>query len=506
MQSVLTANGMRVCDQYTIDKIGVPPEVLMERAACAIADKILAHISRTGKDPEKTRVLAVCGPGNNGGDGIACARILFLKGLPADIVLVGKREKFSREMQLQIRIAENLKIPVLETADMRNYDCLIDAVFGIGLSRDIQPSSAAYHAIRQMNESGAFIVSTDIPSGISADTGKVLGIAVRADVTVTMQYLKFGHVLYPGAEYTGCLEVADIGIVPCPDDGEKSGRKALCLEKADLSFIPKRPRDGHKGTFGRVLVVAGSGNMAGAAVFACRAAFRTGCGMVRLLTPEANRVIVQTALPEALLSTYRDAGEALSELKKALLWADVIACGPGLGQNDIAESLVKEILMTQEKPLVLDADGLNVLKGHTEWLKNYRGHLIITPHSGEMSRLMGLSAGAPGDSPVEAACRLSHENGISCLLKGAATIIAEPDGRIFINRSGSSGMATAGSGDVLTGIAAGLMALKCPANLTAALAAYIHGCAGEKAAEKTGEAGVMASDIIENIRLLSGVS
>ena len=520
MKHILSSSLMKSRDELTIKNIGIPSMVLMERASLAMASLIEKRMIRKNKKAENIRLLAVCGSGNNGGDGVACARILHQRGFRTDIMLVGRSGKRSPELEAQLGIAERLRVPLVSEPDMSSYDVIIDALFGIGLSREVEASSGYAEAIRAINASGAFVVSADIPSGISADSGQVLGCAVRADVTVTMQYLKIGHLLYPGADYAGEVRVADIGIAEpelmfdaasCRADERASSQdtgqaghfsgEAFSLEEQDLSLIPKRRRDGHKGTFGKVLIIAGSKNMCGAALLACRACLKTGAGMVRLLTCEANRLIVQASLPEVMLNTYSDEKEALEELSKALSWADVVACGPGIGQSRAAQLITETLLKNDSHPLILDADGLNVLKGRQALLKAYRGQLLITPHAGEMSRLTGKSTGEILADPLREAWEMAENNQISCLLKGAATLIAS-QGEIYINQSGNSGMATAGSGDVLTGIAAGLAAVGTPFNLVGALAAYLHGRAGERASEIMGEAGVTASDIIDQIRLL----
>ena len=495
MQPVLTAAAMAACDQYTITEIGIPSLVLMERASCVLAQTIEDHFQKSGSDKASYLICAVCGSGNNGGDGVACARILFMHGFNVKIVLVGNPDHFSEEMKTQIEIARKLGIPFTDDRDLNKASVIIDAIFGIGLSREIKSDSKAADAIRKINETSSFVVSADIPSGIDADSGQIRGLAVKADVTVTMEFLKRGLVLYPGAEYSGKIICAEIGIVS--SDGHQDA--LWTLEDTDLKFIPKRPRTGNKGTFGKVLIVAGSKNMCGAALLSARSCFKMGAGMVRLLTPEENRIIVQESLPEVMLNTYSNEEEAIRELKKASDWADVIACGPGIGQSDISKAVVNFILNHLNKPLVLDADGLNVLNGQTEKLSAYAFEVLITPHPGEMSRLTGKSVQEILKDLVGTARDFAISNHVTCLLKGAATVIASVDGTVYVNRTGNSGMATAGSGDVLTGMAAALMALHCPTDKAGVLASYIHGKAGDEAARELCEASVIASDIIEAI-------
>ncbi|MDO4477753.1 MAG: NAD(P)H-hydrate dehydratase [Lachnospiraceae bacterium] len=502
MKYLLTAAQMQNLDRHTIDEIGVPSAVLMERAALAIAEEVMALPEIAGKGPAGCRILSVCGTGNNGGDGVACARILRMKGYEARILLIGDEARFSKDMQEQVAIARRLGIPFVTTAEPDDYDAAIDAIFGIGLARPIAEESAFGQAIALIGSLNCPVVAADIPSGINADTGAVMGMAVKARCTVTMQAAKRGHVLYPGRTHTGRLIVADIGI-QLPNgihaaffENEASGY-AVTFEDHDLSLLPARDPNGNKGTFGKILILAGSRNMCGAALLACRAALRAGAGMVRLLTPEANRIIVQETLPEVMLNTYTTTEEALAELSNAAAWADVIAAGPGLGQNETAKALMGTVLSYKDKPRILDADGLNVID--KTQLTEAEGPILITPHPGEMKRLSGLSAQEILADPAATATAFAKETGVVCLLKGGATVIAAPDGRVIFNKTGNSGMATAGSGDVLTGICAGLAARGTNALLTGALGAYLHGKAGDIAAGKLGPSALTAGDLIESM-------
>ena len=483
---------MKEWDAGTIRDIGVPSLVLMERAALAIADTAAEIASSAARKP--ARILAVCGPGNNGGDGAAAARILTLRGFSCRILMAGSYDRLSPDMEVQLSMCKKLGIPVTrapeaDMASVRDSDVIIDAVFGIGLKRDVEDPCGLYEAI---NSSGVPVVSADIPSGISADTGEVMGCAVKADVTVTMQALKIGHLLYPGTGHCGRTEIADIGIRPL---SEKVTH--FCIGPEDLSLIPPRDPRGNKGTFGKVLVIAGSRNMSGASFLTCLAALRSGCGMVRLLTPECNRVIIQETLPEIMLNTYEEEEGALSELGKAYAWADVIACGPGLGTDGTARRLVDSLLKSSEKPLILDADALNCLDGSTSLLREAACPVLITPHPGEMARLTGRGVKEITGDLIGSSRALSRETGAVCVLKDARTCTARPDGSVCINTTGNSGMATAGSGDVLTGIAAGLAARGMPLNEAGPIAVYLHGLCGDIAASQCGPSAVTARGLIE---------
>ncbi|MDO4804147.1 MAG: NAD(P)H-hydrate dehydratase [Lachnospiraceae bacterium] len=505
MRHILTASQMQARDLYMINEIGVPSSVLMERAALAIADEAASYLERAGKCG---RVLCVCGSGNNGGDGAACARILFLRGIDADLYIAGDENHFSDGMQLELAICRKLGIKEVTKNTFAEYDVIVDALFGIGLSRDIEGDYA--RVIGRINAAGAFVIAADISSGIHADTGKIMGCAVQADVTVTMQFMKPGMLLYPGADYSGRVLVADIGIADMWNDDPWQPRKNLpsedgpqiySMEDTDIpASIPKRIASGNKGTFGKILVIAGSKNMSGAAYFSALSAMRMGAGMVRIVTAKANREIIQRELPEALLSTYSDAIEAEDVIDKCLDWADVICMGPGLGTDETAESIVKHVLGIAVLPLVLDADGINCLYGKTQMLKDYRGMLFITPHMGEMGRLVGKTIAELKVEPVKAAAVLAASCDIVCVLKDARTCTALPNGKVFINRSGNDGMATAGSGDVLSGILSGLLAQNCDVLSAAPLAVHIHGRAGDAAADEGGTRNVIASDIIAHLK------
>ncbi|MCR5294855.1 MAG: NAD(P)H-hydrate dehydratase [Lachnospiraceae bacterium] len=496
MLHVVSANEMRAMDAHTINNLKVPSAVLMERAALGLAGEVIA----AGKE-HPGRILIVCGSGNNGGDGAALARILFIKGYRPELLLLGKEERFSPDMAAQMESCRLLGIPETREADMGAYAVIVDAIFGTGLCREV--GGSAREAIEAINASGAYVISADIPSGISADSGQVFGLAVRADVTVTMECAKIGQLLYPGALYTGRLVISEIGIYDDEKLRDVFPMSVFSLTDGDLkNLLPPRDPAGNKGSFGKVLVIAGSRGMCGAALFAAEAALRGGCGMVKVLTEEANRVIVQTALPEALFASYGDPEEALREAEKGLAWADVTVIGPGLGQAESARRLLSFVLENAEQPLVIDADGLNILaelkRAEPACLGGRRSKspVFLTPHMGEMARLSGKSIPDLKKDPLGEAFHFAREEGVGLLMKDAKTVIAGPDTRVWINTSGNSGMAAAGSGDVLAGLLGSLLAQGTEPGHAGALAAFLHGKAGDIAAERMGEAGMGARDIL----------
>ncbi len=493
MKYVLTSGEMSQCDKNTMEYYGVISPVLMERAALACAAEIEAAAAQFG-----TEILIVCGTGNNGGDGLAAARLLYLKGYHVTVLYPGDEQKASPEGARQLAIVRRYGIPVVTelSADaIRPFDVIVDGLFGIGLCREI---GGKYRPlIDSMNAADAYRIAIDISSGIRADDGAILGTAFLADLTVTFGFAKVGQLVYPGAEYTGRLVTADIGI----DEYSLLDihPQARMMEQADLELLAKRPARSNKGTYGKILIAAGSKNMGGAAVFAAKAAYWAGAGLVRVLTHEKNREVLLTAVPEAVLSVYDDDTELKELVQEACAWADVIAAGPGLGTSAQAEQLMKELLAAAEVPVLIDADGLNLLAGHKDWLRP-DGAYVFTPHPGEMSRLTGRTVSDITSSMVSSARSAAEDYHAVVVLKDARTVIAAPGGQLFINTSGNQGMATGGSGDVLTGLTAALLYRAEDLLRAAALGVYLHGLSGDRAALWCGYRSMTASDLIDGLR------
>lgn len=493
MRYFVNSREMKFYDKNTTEFFFVPSIVLMERAAAAFLLKMKE------KNLDFSRILVVCGNGNNGGDGLAIARMLKLEGFDADIVLTGNNSRYSEENHLQQKIVTSYGYELLkEIPRERTYTVVIDALFGVGLSREITGAYASL--IEQMNQLTGKKTAVDIASGISADDGRILGSAFRADITITFAYAKAGMMLWPGNEYSGEVLVCDIGINEKSWMGNPPG--ILSIEDSDLSMLPERRAHSNKGTYGKLLVIAGSINMAGAAILCGRAAYAAGCGLVRILTPEENRTAVQTALPEAILTTYRDLGIEKEALTEALQWADALVCGPGIGKSESARLAVAHTLEHAKVPVLFDADALNLISEHTDILKDVKVPVAVTPHLGEMSRLTGLDVTEIQNRLVHTANSFTEQYHACCVLKDFRTVTCVPDGPVYLNLSGNHGMATAGSGDVLSGIIGSLMAQGMSVNEAAPLGVYLHGKAGDAAAERTGRRGLMASDIFEGIRLV----
>ncbi len=500
MKYAVTGTQMKQIDGDTIQRIGIPSVVLMERAALAVADAVCAVADRGGS------VLIACGTGNNGADGIAAGRILTERGWEVTILLAGNPERATKEHQMQQMIAENLGLNLIFCGGEnlswmeKSYDVLVDALFGIGLTRPIEGSYRTL--MEQLSGLSGKVVAVDIPSGIHADTGEVMGIAWKADLTVTFGYIKSGIVLYPGKSYAGEVVTADIGFSDI--SLRQVGYDARLLEKQDLEKLPKRRPDGNKGTFGKVLVIAGSKSMCGAAYLSALAAYRTGAGLVKVLTVPENRVILQTQLAEAIVEVYEPeavmpGGHFQEMLERHCDWADVIVFGPGIGRESYVESLAEMVLSYAYVPVVLDADGLNAAAEHPHLTRYFTENIILTPHMGEMSRLTGMTVAELKEDPIRAARDYSSRTGAVCVMKDAVTVIAEKDGSVWLNTSGCSAMAKAGSGDVLTGVIAGLLARGMECSDAAVFGAYLHGAAGERAAALKGENSLLAREIADSL-------
>lgn len=490
MNILVDSRQMKNCDNNTIHHFGMPSLVLMERAALGVAEEIEKNV-QTG-----SRVLLVCGTGNNGGDGFSVARMLWQKDYDVTAVVIGDCQKASKETKQQMEICRAYGIEIQEEIPEENFDVVVDALFGIGLSRDLQ--GKYFEVVKQMNDINAYKVAVDIPSGIHADTGAVMGIAFRADITITFAFQKLGLLLYPGAEYAGKTIVKEIGITK--DSFLEEKVTAYEVEERDLEKIPKRRDYSNKGTFGKVLVAAGHKNMAGAAFLSGKAAYGTGAGLVKIVTEEANRTILQQLLPEAVLETYEPGKELDEPLKNSMEWADVIVAGPGIGTAETSEKIIKVILENAKVPVILDADGLNIVANHTEWLKERKAPVIVTPHLGEMARITKKSIFDIQKQLLQVAREFAERYNVICILKDARTITALPDGTVFVNTSGNNGMATAGAGDVLTGVIAGLVAQNMELKAAAPVGVYLHGKGADEMVTQTGTYGMMAQDIIEGVR------
>lgn len=503
MRYIVNREEMQAIDAYSIEEIGIPSMVLMERAAMAVTQVIMDYIEEL-ELMDRAQVLVVTEGGNNGGDGLAVARMLRELGCQVAVYQIGSVKQPSEQYQQQKQILERLGIPVskvtaeaMEEWKQPRYDVIVDAIFGVGLHRELVTPHK--EIVEILNQLGGLKCAVDIPTGLDSSSGKVLGTAFRADVTVTFGYEKTGQWIGKGPEYCGDLLVADIGF-PQKAITEKPPI-CYCYESEDLNRLPKRSQGGNKGTFGKVTIVAGSETVCGAAVLSAKGAYRTGCGLVEVVTHVNNRETIQQMLPEALLNVYSNRSEAIAAIQNSIEWADVMVIGPGIGTDETGIELTREAL-TSDCPLIVDADAITILSRQDEWWKLRKSEelqMVLTPHMKEMERISQIPMNQLKERPWDCAAQLS-KLGAVCVLKDAKTVVTEPgETGCYMNQSGNNGMATGGSGDVLTGVIAALKAQGLSLGEAARLGVYLHGLAGDWAAEQMGQYSMLASDLVEGI-------
>lgn len=505
---ILTASQMREIDRKTIEEIGIPGPVLMENAGLQVVGILRHELGLQAGD----RVVVVAGKGNNGGDGLVVARHLFNQGIEVQVLLIGKKEEVKGDAALNLKVDLNIGVPLVEIADERTWKkhrgilkdvpVIIDALFGTGLSSPLQGLYAT--VVEDINRSGAFIVSVDIPSGLSSDTFEIIGPCVRADLTVALAAPKIAHVFPPAEEFVGELLVADISIPPNLLEDE-----ALKLELVEIeSLIPyfqPRPRDTHKGTYGHLLILAGSFGKAGAAAMAGKAALKMGAGLVTVATAESCLPQIARFMPELMTEPLPEtpdrtiSEEALPRVLELLNGKDALLIGPGLSTEPSTARLVLNLLEKLKKtkiPVVIDADGLNILASSPASLKSLPEKTVLTPHPGEFSRLSGLGIKDVLKNRLVAAPEFAVKHNLYLVLKGYRTLVVSPEGRVMINPTGNPGMASGGSGDVLAGMIASEI-MQVPNLLQAVVnAVFVHGLSGDLAAEKIGERSLTATDLI----------
>lgn len=532
MKQLLTGVQMKQADSWSIQEFGMESLVLMERAALCVAQHILS-VRKPGK------AFLLCGMGNNGADGLAVARILAQNGWSIRVLAVGKSGKATREWLYQKKLLDkmNIEVNLLSSNLSSQYpsaDVYIDALFGIGLAREVTGIYRA--AIEEWNirraECGAYGVAVDICSGLDAGSGQMLGACIQADVQITFGYGKIGQFVYPGAAAAKKTMICDIGF-PKEAIHHIDGLPFETLEQSDLThLLGERCPWGNKGTFGRVVILAGSEGMAGAAYLSALAAYRTGAGLVEIITPECNRLVLQQLLPEAVLRCIPENAdaEAIKELVTSeLSKAKAIVVGPGLSTGSLAgqlvdtvldwnESVNKKIELERQCPIVIDADALNLLAKKAEKQRESKllakkiekqqessetilplgFHVMLTPHPGELGRLLGISTKEVTANLIACAEILQKQFGCTCVCKDARTVIYT-EGHRYCNLTGNSGMATGGSGDVLTGIIASLAAQGLPAQKAAVLGVWLHGAAGDEAAKEKSPYSMIARDLTDGL-------
>ena len=512
MAKLLNSAQMRTADRRTIDELGLPGVVLMENAGAHVS----RHLKRCFPAWHNYPILILAGQGNNGGDGFVVARRLMQDGARVVVFLFGQCKNLQGDALCHFQVFKGVGGLVREigiSSDLQAFDMLlshagvvVDAVFGTGLTRPVEGVTAELFA--KINRSGKPVVAVDLPSGVSADTGSILGVALQANWTVTFAAEKIGHRTYPGAALCGEVLLVGIGIPSMYIDiPEHVVARNLV---GDLE-IPQRNADAHKGTFGHLLVLAGSVGKEGAAVLTALGALRTGPGLVTVAIPQAAQLGVAAKLTEAMtlpLPNSDSKAGVLAVIRASAIQPDALALGPGLGTGDWVFGVVQDLLNQFDVPAVLDADALNVLAKYNRGQnianlsQNRHAAMVLTPHPGEFARLLACSVADVQADRLGYAMKVAKDWHVWLVLKGAATVIAAPDGRVWINETGNSGMAAGGSGDLLTGIIAGLLTQKWPVESAVRIGVWLHGAAADAAAKEEGQVGLLASDLLPYLRRL----
>jgi len=502
---VLTSAQMREIDRKAIEEVGLPGPVLMENAGLRVA----AALRGLFPDIRGGRIVIVAGRGNNGGDGLVAARHLKSLGYEVEILLLAKVEDLKGDALLNARICRNMGLPLKEVAEPQEWTAaaktlhggrvIVDAIFGTGL---VKPAEGLYaQAIQDINKAKAFKLSIDIPSGLSSDTFRLIGPAVKADLTVALAAPKVGHVLPPAEDMVGELLIADIGIPRALFD-DKSLTLEMVEDKAVIPLFGRRKRETHKGTYGHLLIISGSLGKTGAAVMAGRAALKMGAGLVTVATASSCLSLVARSMPELMTEPLAEtkektiAAEAVGRAVELCRGKDGLVLGPGLSTHPSTARFVGELLARVKLPVVIDADGLNILAENQGLLPKLPRPAILTPHPGEFGRFLGLGAAAVLDQRLDLVREFAKKHDLILVLKGHRTLTAVPDGRTFINSTGNPGLATGGSGDVLSGMIGSQLVQEKEAWKAALSAVYAHGLAGDLAAQKLSQKALTATDII----------
>jgi hydroxyethylthiazole kinase-like uncharacterized protein yjeF len=508
LRKVFTSTQMQSTDRCAIEKFGIPGIILMENAGRGCVETLKKRFS--GIASQKTIVFA--GKGNNGGDGFVMARHLLDMGANVCVFLLGKISALKEDAKTNAEIARKIGIEIneIDTGNfnsfdhrLRHSDLIIDAIFGTGLSK---PATGFYAEVfEKINSLKKFVVAVDIPSGVDSDSGCLIGPHIKADLTLALAYLKRSHATFPSAGVMGDIEVIDIGI---PQQAVAASSPDVQMVEPDdiASLFPKRSRDSHKGDYGHVLVIAGSQGKGGAAGLTALGALRSGCGLVTLALPESCQKAVEfsplevmtVALPETENGTLSIRAKDL--LLEHLQGKSAVAVGPGISTDPNTIELLKEFLPLVKAPLVMDADAVNCLAELGDLRTISNSGAILTPHPKEMSHISGLTTAEIQANRIESAARFAQDNSCTLVLKGARTLTAFADGSVAVNPTGNPGMATAGSGDVLTGIIAGLIAQGLETRSAVIAGVYLHGLAGDiYAREKSTETSLIASDLLDNL-------
>lgn len=502
---VLTSKQMKEIDRKAIEEIGILGPILMENAGLRIFNKILEKFPEPGRE----KIVIIAGRGNNGGDGFVVARHLFNRGAKPEVLLLASKNEVKGDAAVNLNIAENIGIRISEVISQKDLNIqkgkillsslVVDAIFGTGLTK---PAGGLYaKVIEIINKSKAYKIAVDIPSGLSSDTFQVIGPCVKADLTVTLAAPKIAHIFPPAEDFMGELEVADISVPSFLFDDESL--KLELVEKETVQpYFKKRKRDAHKGTYGHLFILSGSLGKTGAAVMGGKAALKMGAGLVTVGTPESCLPVVARSMVELMTEPLPEtpektlSSEALNEILNLLKGKDALMIGPGISTHPSTAELVLSLLPRVKAPMVIDADALNILASKPEIIKSLRKPAVLTPHPGEFARLLNISTKEVVEKKLELVPQFAVEYGVYLVLKSYRTLTATPDGKVYVNSTGNPGMATAGSGDVLSGMIASMI-IQEKNLLEAVLAAvYVHGFSGDLGVEKLGEKPLVAGDII----------
>jgi hydroxyethylthiazole kinase-like uncharacterized protein yjeF len=505
---LVTAVEMRDMDRLAIESHGIPGLVLMESAGKGAARVLLAQFA----DHLKAGVGIICGKGNNGGDGFVMARYLADHRIRVTVYLLAKTSTVKGDAAANLNRLAALNIPVIEVPDedafsktissLDQHGLLVDAILGTGLSADVKGFFKT--VIDYMNQRPTPIFAVDVPSGLNSDTGQPCGACIRAQATATFALPKIGHFSYPGAEYTGKLEIIDIGIPEAVVQTVKPKQQLLTAEQIRHRLRP-RSADTHKGRTGHLLVVAGSVGKTGAAALTAGSAMRCGAGLVTLSIAESLHSIAEALVLEVMTAPLTESrcgvlgDAAVDDIKKLMAGKACLAIGPGIGQAPETRRFIQKIITQIEIPMVIDADGLNNLTGKTQLLKNLKAPAVLTPHPGEMARLIDATPAEVQQNRLKCARDFATNFRVHVVLKGAATVIAHPDGKAYINPTGNSGMASGGMGDVLTGVLAGFITQGFRPEEAAHAAVYLHGAAADTLAKTIGPFGYLAGEVMNAI-------
>jgi NAD(P)H-hydrate epimerase len=505
---LVTAGEMQEMDRQTIENHGIPGLELMENAGRGATLALLAQFG----DRVKAGVGIICGKGNNGGDGFVIARYLAEKGINVGVYLLARTAAVKGDAAANLKRLSALNLPVNEIPDedtflktkssLSRYGLIVDAILGTGLTSEVKGFFKT--VINFINSTGIAVFAVDIPSGLNSDTGQPCGTCIRAQGTATFALAKIGHFTYPGAEYTGKLEIIDIGI-PQSVVQDVGPKQYLLTPEQIRSYLRPRSADTHKGRTGHLLVVAGSTGKTGAAAMTAISAMRAGAGLVTLGIPASLNSIVETQVLEVMttpLPEYQNGilgDNAIDDIQQQAAGKTCLAIGPGIGQATKTRLMVEKIISQSQIPIVVDADGLNNLTGQCHLLKKLKAAAVLTPHPGEMARLIQATPAEVQLDRLKCARDFATNFGVHVVLKGAATVIAHPDGNAFINPTGNPGMASGGMGDVLTGVLAGFITQGLSPQAAAHTAVYLHGAAADTLADRMGPIGYLAGEVMNAI-------